>query len=514
MSAPRWSRWFVYAAFALALLRGVALLGHTPLLALANSFDEARYTGCFDLFPDRPAAIRPDTNSPEAPFQYYAFMRNPTPLCYASSDLAVQAASVGIFKIEAAFGAARHSVRWIGALRLVLLLGVGALLTRAWWRRGLWQGALVNAAVVPLLLLDPGNSIYYATFYAEPTALLALYALLSLVLLWHDAGARRWRVVTLAGVAFLLATAKIQHLALPLALAAALLLRAWVVEKRWSWQGLALVAGGVLGLGVQLVQLARPDDMMASIRSYNRADVLFMGLLPAVDDPAATLARLELPSRCIAYVGKRSWELPDLAERACPGVERIGRGAVLREFLREPAALGRFLAAGALALHPWLPDALGHVEGEVLGKLPEDFRSASYPLERSGSLRALVFGLPLLAALLTWRRRGRYGAFALLAATAMAATFGVTLFGDGLADVAKQCHLVFNAALGFALASLLLAALELLRRRAQDSAWMPSISTSSSLRQMSPSSMMRGVVSGRRRARSADVAAASAARRR
>ena len=47
----------------------------------------------------------------------------------------------------------------------------------------------------------------------------------------------------------------------------------------------------------------------------------------------------------------------------------------------------------------------------------------------------------------------------------MAATLAVVLLGDGLADVAKQAHLVCNALVAWTIAALATGAARLLRRR-------------------------------------------------
>ncbi len=447
---PRVLLALILLALALGAVRGALFLGHAPLLALANSYDQARYSGCFELYPQRADFIRPDTNSPEAPLRWYAFRRNPVPLCYLSSELLPQAAVVAAFRVDAALGGAAHlDVRWLGMLRLTLLLAMAGAFCRAWWRRGVPGAALANALALPLVLLDPANTLYFSTFYAEATALFALYALVNLVLLWHDAAPSRTRRALLALAALALATAKMQHLALPLALALAVLVHARLGGARGSWQGLALLAGAVLGLAVQLGQLARDGELMASIRSCNRANVVFTALLPHVADPSATAARLGLAPACLDYIGKPAWQLPGLAETLCPGIDGVGRLAVARELLREPPALLRLAGSAVAALRRWQAPGLGVVEGAVMGELPADVASLDRPLAASPLLRRLLFAGPLLGLPFALRRRGRLARFAVLVATLLPATLAVIVLGDGLADVPKQGHLIFNACLAW-----------------------------------------------------------------
>lgn len=463
---PRLALILIVLAFALGLLRAVPLLTHAPLLAIANSFDQARYTGCFELFPDRPPAIRPDENSPNAPFEFYRFQVNPVRLCYGSSELLSQAAAVGVYKLEESQGIERHSVRWLGGLRLIVLTALVALFCRAWWKRGLWPAALANAVVFAAVLTDPSDTMYFNTFYAEATALFAAYALFKLILLHADGPRTKSGIALLALAALALATSKIQHLVLPLCLSIAVLAFGRWHRGRWPWQGWALLAGAVIGCAFQFAQLTRADPMMASIRSFNRSNLVFTGLLPAVSDPLATTQRLGLPADCAAHAGKSAWQLPGLAEDVCPGMEKLGRANIVVEFLREPLALLRFFRNGVAVLNPWLPRNLGHVEGEILGKLPPTFVSWNGLLDRHAGLRYFVFALPLLAGFAALRRRNRFALFGLLAAVLPLATFGITIFGDGLADVAKQGHLIFNTSLSFACVAIVLGACAALRPRA------------------------------------------------
>ena len=116
--APRLRSWLALALLVCllgGLWRVLPLLVQTPLIALANSYDETRYSACFDLYPDRPADIPPTQNSPQAPFSRYAFRANDRPMCYWSSELLFQGAVVMLYRAQAALtGQRSFSVRWIG----------------------------------------------------------------------------------------------------------------------------------------------------------------------------------------------------------------------------------------------------------------------------------------------------------------------------------------------------------------------------------------------------------------
>lgn len=453
--APRWL-WPILALCLIAgVIRAAALLTHDPLIALANSYDEVRYTACFDLYPDRPGVDDPTRNSPEAPYSHYAFVPNAAPICYWSTELLFQGATVAIYHLQHWMtGATSFSVRWIGALKFAALIAVWLAFGFAWIARGEPWSALANGLLLPIVFADPANGIYLNTFYAEWTALLALYTLFGLILLHDEREFSRRAFALIALAAFALALSKIQHIVLPLACAFVVLLVGRLRHRRWPWQGIALLAGALLGTGVQVIQLSRDSPAIDAINQFNRADVVFTGLLANARDPEATAKDLGLSQDCLRFTGKSAWQIADWPESACPQLANVTRGKELATLAREPDMALRLWWRGLLHLDPWLAPGLGLVEHGDFARLPPSFFSISSILNALPSLRIPPLCGPLIACLWLlwrghWRAAPRLLLFSALATVAMLATLTITVLGDGLADTPKQGHLIPNIALAW-----------------------------------------------------------------
>ena len=450
------------ALWLLGTLRAFALVSDEPLYAYANSYDETRYTSCFHFYPDRPAGVSPQLNSPDAPYARWRFIATGDPMCYWSTELAFGGLTALAWTTVEAFGGGTiHDARLVAAIRWVALLALSIALSIAWLRRGAARAAVANAALVPLVFADPGNTMYLATFYAEWTALLAAYALVALLLLWRNATRSRGRFIVLALVAFALAASKLQHMLLPLAFALAILVLDRVRLRRTTWRAFALTLGALLGAYFQFVQTQRHGVMIDTIRQYNSADVVFTALVPLAENPEALLAEIGIDPGCAIYSGKRAWQLPDLPDRTCAGLVSFTRSREIGALLRHPSIAPRLFANGVLALDPWLADNIGHVEGRQFEKLPPSVPTLGRPLHAFAWLQLALLAMPILAlAVLLIRPGPRKGSVALdataLVVVAMIATLGIALLGDGLADVAKQGHLVIDAALAWLAAGLMM----------------------------------------------------------
>lgn len=455
-SRTRLGALLVAALLLLAAVRGAAMLLSTPLVALANNYDQVRYTACLDLFGHRPGQAV-DAPSYTAPLQVYAFQPTPGAGCYLTSDLLFQGSAAALYRAAEALGRGPlHSVRTLGALRLGAWLLAAGLLCLAFWREGAPVAAVANAAWLAVLGFDPLNALYLNTFYAEAGALFFAYAVVALAALCA-LRATPLRLATLALAAVLLGTSKIQHLALPLCIAAALGLSSLRL-RALRRPALALACGGLAALLLQTAQMQRDLPMFRQIALVNAVNLVLSATLPASADAATTAQRLGLDAHCAASSGKSIYQLQQPAEQACPGIEHFRRGRFM-QLLAEPATLARMLASIPPQLLPAIPDYLGKVAGSDNAPLPPSFVSVDRLLTALPALIWPLLLLPPLAWLLSLLRP-RALAPAALAAVATTTVFAlavpvVSLFGDGKVELARHAHLATNAALAFALLALL-----------------------------------------------------------
>jgi hypothetical protein len=437
--------WFLLG---LALLRGLLVLASDPLLAIANNHDQIRVQGCIGAYPDRPAETPPQTSSPEAPFSRFRFISDVGSPCFLSSEALFAWAAWPAMWLEQSLRSDRtFSVRWKGGLQFILLLLIAAWSTRrllALKRQDLAAG---HAAIFALVVCDPGNLLYFNTFYGEAAAILSCYGLLvgALVGLACKDGASRASLLVVGLSAVLLATSKIQHLIVPLLILAAVAASAVAARRLPARLLVALFLGGLVGFSLQWMNRAASEN--EGIRSANLIDTLFTALLPSASDPSKLLARLELPSSCIEQSGE-SWYTPGMLQHErCPEVFKLDHHDLMLAVFRDPLMAFSALQGGLRHVRPWIPLQLGVVEGGVRAGLPWWAPSWNAVLDVPGQsvYFSMLLGLPIFAAGMVCLRRTRdqWAANAILLSLGglPLCIFFVSVLGDGYVDLSKHAQL-------------------------------------------------------------------------
>jgi len=429
----------------LTFARGAWLVLHHPLLGLANSFDEVRYSSCFDLAPLRPG-VPAAQFSPQAPLRLFTFHDAfPADVCVWTSDLLFTAPVAYAWKLGEQFGASTvHSIHKLGAWRLLLWCLAIGWFTRAWLVRGRPDAACALLVCAGAIFFDPANTLLFNTWYAEPSATFGLFLCAVGALLTIQSTQRGMWLITAAGAA-LLAGSKMQHLVLPLLLGLACI----VAGRRTARAAAhALLLGGVLGASFSAAAALRPASHGVALA--NRGNFVLMVLLPNSAHPAETAARIGLDADCASRAGPHGiWALPQPIENSCPSIATVSSLRAWGALLDEPAALARALARIPDWLLPWVSSELGLVEGENYAHLPATQWSFDRLLgadPRSATLLLILPWLVLVAVLALRSGPLARCCAAMCAVTALEVPL-VSMFGDGFSDFAKHSQLAVVASL-------------------------------------------------------------------
>jgi hypothetical protein len=455
----------------LALVRGAALVGSEPLVGLANNYDMIRVQGCIDAYPLRDASIPPWTNSWQAPLPRYTFRDDVDPGCFASSESALAIAVAPLLRAEAARSPdGAFALRTVGWIKLGLGMLLVSVAVAAFASRGAWWTATGVAGIAAVVLFDPIVTVYFNTFYAEGVA--ALFAFATIALAVAIGSATRppaWLLFAYVVVGLAACLSKNQHLLFAAHVAVALLLVAWRYGRLPSARALwTLVGTALLGIAAQMVHFQFAD--LASMSQANKTNTFLMAVLGSSDDPATTARRLGLPPRCGDHAGK-NWFTEGLqAEHPCPELFALSRTALARLAVTEPQTLVEVVRRGIPLSRPWIPSFLGKLEGAEVAPLPARFVTFDRAIAALPGMAyaALVLLPPLLAILLLALRPPLPLPLALalgITGTYPALALATVVFGDGLADVAKQFHLGALSLLAFWLLAAVGVALTLGRRR-------------------------------------------------
>lgn len=444
-SLPSWARVALVALALLALVRGIALVRHDPLLAMANNYDQIRYSLCLDIAPWRPG-VDPTKSNPPAPYSRFAFTPLPKDACTWSSDfLFTVPVALAWHASEAMGGRAIHSVRRLGELRLLAWFAVGAWATWFFLRERRIDLALAHLAGFALFAMDPANTLYLSTFYAEAAAAFGFYVTLVGIVAALVRPTRGALAMAAFG-AVVLATSKYQHVMLPIALGIAVLLAAGRTGRKVA---LVVLVAGALGAGIQLANGARNSASMRYVHWVNNTDYVVGILLLETSDRDRIVEKLKVNDECLKYIQKSVYAMPGSVEKTCTNVMNWHSPMLWWLLISDPPGLARGLMHIPNLLLPWQPRYLGAVEDGNNEHQPLWMPSLDLAFSERPFFAWTLLLLPwiVFAACL---RRGTpplARAFALVCATGMLAVCLAALFGDGDVEYAKHVHLAVNYAL-------------------------------------------------------------------
>ena len=443
MQLPR--EWIGLALVVLGIARAALLVAHDPLVGYGSQQDMIRSSACLGLFPDLPEPVRLQAH-PEAPLAAYKVQDVHRELCYASSEILIDAATVSLVRATGA-GKDTFRLQWIGLAKLALFALTALVL--AWAFHPHPAAALFHGVIVFALLSDPVVTLWFNTLDTEFTVTWSVYAAISAIaaLAITERRAIPLTAILVASLATL-AFSREQFALLAPTIA--------LVSWPWLWQRSPHLT--VAAFGVALVASMIAYELVprpAEVKMVNRADAYLGVVIPAASDTKRAMATLGLPEHCEPVVGA-SWYRArgETLKDACPEVFKLSSVDFLRLGSAQPDALGRAVARVLPATQELSPPYLGVLEGGSGTQVNE------LPWWLVSPLHAIVWRLPLAAYVilvlvvvvaaplallgaLGWARpsRTQHGTellVAMLLAGVAIYSLVTTTFGDGLNESARH----------------------------------------------------------------------------
>ncbi|HEY4999462.1 MAG TPA: hypothetical protein VII36_09970 [Usitatibacter sp.] len=425
------------------LLRAGVLIAHDPVAGYANQYDMVRTSTCTGLYP---ATKDPEAATPDAPIAVYKRGGPRTGTCYMSTEVAVDAAVMGVARLIDKESRV-VPLRWIGYAKLALLATTALLFAFALHRHP--AASLIHGLVFLGVIADPAVTLWFNPLYTEFGVIWGLYAGVgaACALAATDRGRyAMWAVLVFGILGLALSREQLALLAPAIVLAAA----------PWLWQRSAEMTVVSFLIAIAACLTANTVAPRPGVVAHaNRADAYLGVVLPASSRPQRALAILGLPDRCGVMIGA-TWYLQrgENIQLACPEVFELSSVAFLRFASEEPEVLARVMARGIPTMQALTPAYLGALEGTAhvaasklpwWGFSPLDAAANRMPGKVFAAfvwVSMLAAPLALLAAI-AWARPARGHEHAgLLLAMLLGGTVIyevlTTLFGDGLSESARH----------------------------------------------------------------------------
>lgn len=255
----------------------------------------------------------------------------------------------------------------------------------------------------------------------------------------------------------LICLTKIQHFAFSLVLLVVVSVSMAMLrfERKSAGQLLfVMLFAAILGAGIQVRHMQ--GNATSDIRKANITNTVLQAVLGSSAAPETTARLLGLPSRCVQHAGK-TWFSPGVIEsHPCPEVFDVSRVEIAMLFFKDPLTMVNALIRGVENARPWIPAYLGVVEGASHASLPADIFSLDRLISRLPRWGFLAFFFAPLAIsfsiyVMVRRNEEAHVGLILLIFLSSYPQFSLlsVIFGDGLADVAKQFNLGMLSLLSF-----------------------------------------------------------------